>query len=37
MAVGRFFARSVLPELTSRRTIVEGAENLIMELDVAAF
>jgi len=37
IAVARFFARQVLPELTSRRTIVEGAENSIMELDVAAF
>ncbi|GAA4869620.1 acyl-CoA dehydrogenase [Actinomycetospora straminea] len=37
IAVARFFARSVLPELSSRRTIVEGADNSIMELDVAAF
>ena len=37
VAVARFFARSVLPELTSRRTIVEGAENSLMELDVASF
>ncbi|HSK59654.1 MAG TPA: acyl-CoA dehydrogenase, partial [Actinomycetospora sp.] len=37
IAVARFFARSVLPELSSRRTIVEGAENSIMELDVRAF
>jgi alkylation response protein AidB-like acyl-CoA dehydrogenase len=37
IAVARFFARSVLPELTSRRAIVEAAENSIMELDVAAF
>ncbi|GLZ45761.1 acyl-CoA dehydrogenase [Actinomycetospora sp. NBRC 106375] len=37
IAVARFFARSVLPELTSRKAIVEAAENSIMELDVAAF
>jgi alkylation response protein AidB-like acyl-CoA dehydrogenase len=37
IAVARFFARSVLPELSARRTVVEGAENSIMELDVAAF
>jgi hypothetical protein len=36
IAVARFFARNVLPELSSRRTIVEGAENSIMELDVAS-
>jgi alkylation response protein AidB-like acyl-CoA dehydrogenase len=37
IAVARFFARSVLPELSSRKAIIEGAENSIMELDVAAF
>jgi hypothetical protein len=37
IAVARFFARNVLPELTSRRTIVEGADNGIMDLDVASF
>ncbi|MDD7941126.1 acyl-CoA dehydrogenase [Actinomycetospora lutea] len=37
IAVARFFARNVLPELSSRRAIIEGAENSIMELDVAAF
>jgi alkylation response protein AidB-like acyl-CoA dehydrogenase len=36
IAVARFFARNVLPELSARRTIVEGAENSIMELDVAS-
>ena len=36
IAVARFFARNVLPELSSRRSIVEGAENSIMELDVAS-
>ncbi len=37
IAAARFFARSVLPELTARKVIVEGAENSLMELDVAAF
>ena len=37
VAVAGFFARSVLPELSARRTIVEGAENSLMELDVASF
>ncbi|MEJ2864534.1 acyl-CoA dehydrogenase [Actinomycetospora flava] len=37
IAVARFFARNVLPELSSRRAIIEGAENSIMELDVASF
>ena len=37
VAVARFFARNVLPELSARRTVVEGAENSIMELDVAGF
>ncbi|GAA4922150.1 hypothetical protein EV188_103567 [Actinomycetospora succinea] len=37
IAVARFFARNVLPELTSRRAIIEGAENSIMEMDVASF
>ncbi|WP_432848908.1 acyl-CoA dehydrogenase [Amycolatopsis sp. CA-161197] len=37
VAVASFFAKSVLPELSSRRTIVEGADNALMELDEAAF
>ena len=37
IAVARFFAKSVLPELTARRAIVETADNGIMDLDVAAF
>jgi hypothetical protein len=37
VAVARFFAASVLPELTARRAIVEHADNAIMELDEAAF
>jgi alkylation response protein AidB-like acyl-CoA dehydrogenase len=37
IAVASFFAKSVLPELTSRRAIVEAADNALMELDEAAF
>lgn len=37
IGVARFFARSVLPELTARKAIVDGAENSIMELDISAF
>jgi hypothetical protein len=37
IGVARFFAATVLPELTARRTIVEHADNAIMELDEAAF
>ncbi|MDR7302069.1 acyl-CoA dehydrogenase [Haloactinomyces albus] len=37
VAVARFFAKNVLPELGSRRTIVESADNSLMEIDEAAF
>ena len=37
IAVASFFAKSVLPELTSRRAIVEAADNALMEIDEAAF
>jgi hypothetical protein len=37
ITVARFFARNVLPELTARRTIVEGADNSIMDVDIASF
>ncbi len=37
IAVASFFAKQVLPELTSRRAIVEAADNALMELDEAAF
>lgn len=37
LAVASFFAKSVLPELTSRRAIVEAADNALMDLDEAAF
>jgi alkylation response protein AidB-like acyl-CoA dehydrogenase len=37
IGVARFFAASVLPELTARRSIVEKADNALMELDESAF
>jgi hypothetical protein len=37
LAAARFFAASVLPELTARKAIVAGADNALMELDEAAF
>jgi alkylation response protein AidB-like acyl-CoA dehydrogenase len=37
IAVASFFAKSVLPELTARRTIVENADNDLMDLAEAAF
>ncbi len=37
IAVASFFAKSVLPELTSRRAIVEAADNALMEISEAAF
>jgi len=37
IAAARFFAATVLPELTARRKIVEQADNALMELDEAAF
>jgi hypothetical protein len=37
IAAARFFAATVLPELSARRTIVENADNALMELDEAAF
>ncbi|MBK0865246.1 acyl-CoA dehydrogenase [Saccharopolyspora sp. HNM0986] len=37
VAVARFFSKNVLPELASRRKIVESADNAIMDLDEAAF
>ncbi len=37
VGVARFFARTVLPELTARRAVVDAADNAIMDLDVAAF
>jgi alkylation response protein AidB-like acyl-CoA dehydrogenase len=37
VAVAGFFAKSVLPELSARRKVVESADNAIMEIDEAAF
>ncbi|WP_216211840.1 acyl-CoA dehydrogenase [Amycolatopsis aidingensis] len=37
VAVASFFAKTVLPELTARRAIVEAADNDLMEVDEAAF
>jgi alkylation response protein AidB-like acyl-CoA dehydrogenase len=37
IAVASFFAKSVLPELTARRAIVEAADNDLMEVPEAAF
>jgi hypothetical protein len=37
IGAARFFAATVLPELTARRAIVEHADNSLMELDEAAF
>jgi alkylation response protein AidB-like acyl-CoA dehydrogenase len=37
IGAARFFAATVLPELSARRKIVEQADNALMELDEAAF
>jgi hypothetical protein len=37
VAVARWFARTVLPELTARRGIVEAADTSLMEVPEAAF
>ncbi|HEV7978546.1 acyl-CoA dehydrogenase [Amycolatopsis sp.] len=37
VAVASFFSKSVLPELTARRTIVENADNDLMDIAEAAF
>ncbi|CCF66061.1 acyl-CoA dehydrogenase [Nocardia cyriacigeorgica] len=37
VGVAQFFARNVLPELTSTRTVLSNLDNDIMELDEAAF
>jgi alkylation response protein AidB-like acyl-CoA dehydrogenase len=36
-AVARFFALTVLPELTARRQVAEGMDNALMDLPEAAF
>jgi alkylation response protein AidB-like acyl-CoA dehydrogenase len=37
IGVARFFARTVLPRLTAEKAIIAAADNLLMELDEAAF
>jgi hypothetical protein len=37
LAVARYFATTVLPELVSRRKIVEGTDNAIMDITEQAF
>ncbi|SDK87995.1 hypothetical protein SAMN04487820_11548 [Actinopolyspora mzabensis] len=37
VAVVRFFTKNVLPELSSRRKIVENTDNSLMEIDESAF
>jgi alkylation response protein AidB-like acyl-CoA dehydrogenase len=37
VATAKFFARTILPELTARRVIVEGTDVELMELPEAAF
>ncbi|WP_328605356.1 acyl-CoA dehydrogenase [Amycolatopsis sp. NBC_00345] len=37
IAVSSFFAKSVLPELTARRAIVEAADNTLMDVDESVF
>ena len=37
LGVARFFAKNVLPELSSRRQVIENADNALMELDESAF
>ncbi|MCP3799282.1 acyl-CoA dehydrogenase [Allokutzneria sp. A3M-2-11 16] len=37
VAAAGFFAKNVLPELSSRRKIVESTDNSLMEMDEAAF
>ena len=37
LAVARWFARNVLPELTARRAVIESADLSLMEVPQAAF
>jgi hypothetical protein len=37
VGAARFFARTVLPQLSAQRTIVENADDALMELPEAAF
>jgi hypothetical protein len=36
-AVARFFAQTVLPELTARRQVVEATDNSLMDVSEASF
>jgi hypothetical protein len=36
-AVARFFAQTVLPELTARRQVVEATDNSLMDVPEASF
>ncbi|SDR04546.1 acyl-CoA dehydrogenase [Actinopolyspora saharensis] len=37
VAVARFFAKNVLPELSARRRVIESTDNSLMEVDESAF
>jgi hypothetical protein len=37
VAAAQFFARHVLPRLTSERAVTESTDNTLMDLDEAAF
>jgi len=37
VAVASFFAKTVLPELTSRRKIAESTDNSLMDIDESVF
>ena len=37
VAVARFFAKNVLPELSARRKVVDNADNSLMDVNEAAF
>ena len=37
LAVARFFARTVLPELAARRRVLEATDNALMEIPDGAF
>ena len=37
LAVAHWFARNVLPELTARRSVIENADQSLMEVSEAAF
>jgi hypothetical protein len=37
VAVARFFAQTVLPELAARRAVAEAMDNSLMEVSEAAF